>query len=418
VTGPAVDTTRELLAAGAFLATYVVFAIGTLPGFRVDRMGAAIIGAGFVVVTGVLPMPAAVAAVDAPTLVLLFGMMIVAAHLDLSGVFALVTAWAIGRARSPRGLLVAVVLSAGVLSAFFVNDVVCLVLTPLVIRIVGGLRLNPVPYLIAVATASNLGSVATITGNPQNMIVGSLSGIPYVTFLGALGPVAVIGLTLDVLIIAWIYRQELARPLPERPRPPRLRTHRGLMGKTLIVTGGLLLAFFLGYPVAPAAIGAAATLLITRRIRPARVYGEIDFGLLVLFSGLFIVIGALEATGLAAEGFGLARRWSLDRPLVLSAVALVLSNLVSNVPAVLLFKSVIPTFAAPRQAWLVLAMASTLAGNLTLVGSVANLIVAERARGAGVTIRFGEYLRVGLPLTAASLVAGLGVLAWRSGPTQ
>jgi len=409
VTGPA----RELIAGGAFLATYLVFAVGTLPGFRIDRTGAAIIGAGLVVVTGVLPLPQAVAAVDVPTLVLLFGMMIVAAYLDLSGFFGLVTAWAVGHARSPLGLLVAVIASAGVLSAFFVNDVVCLVLTPLVIQIVGSLGRRPVPYLIALATASNLGSEATITGNPQNMIVGSLSGIPYGTFLAALGPVAVIGLGLDVLIIAWVYRREFARPLAERPRPPRVKVHRAVLVKSLIVTGGMLGAFFAGYPVAPAALGAAAALLITRRIRPTRVYGEIDFGLLVLFCGLFIVIGAVEATGLAGDAFRLARRLALDRPLVLSTAALLLSNLVSNVPAVLLFKSVIPTFAAPREAWLVLAMASTLAGNLTLVGSVANLIVAESARGEGVTLGFGEYLRVGAPLTVASIAAGLGVLAWR-----
>ena len=409
MTGP----TRELIAGGIFLATYFVFAVGTLPGFRIDRTGAAIIGAGLVVVTGVLPLPQAVAAVDVPTLVLLFGMMIVAAYLDLSGFFGLVTAWAIGRARSPLGLLIAVIASAGVLSAFFVNDVVCLVLTPLVIQIVRSLGLRPVPYLIALATASNLGSVATITGNPQNMIVGSLSGIPYGAFLAALGPVAVIGLGLDGLIIAWVYRRELARPLPERPHPPRVTVHRAVLVKSLIVTGGMLGAFFAGYPVAPAALGAAAALLITRRVRPTRVYGEIDFGLLVLFCGLFIVIGAVEATGLADDAFRLARRLALDRPLVLSTAALLLSNLVSNVPAVLLFKSVIPTFAAPREAWLVLAMASTLAGNLTLVGSVANLIVAESARGEGVTLGFGEYVRVGAPLTVASIAAGLGVLAWR-----
>jgi Na+/H+ antiporter NhaD/arsenite permease-like protein len=409
VTGP----TRELIAGGIFLATYFVFAVGTLPGFRIDRTGAAIIGAGLVVVTGVLPLPRAVAAVDVPTLVLLFGMMIVAAYLDLSGFFGLVTAWAIGRARSPLGLLVAVIASAGVLSAFFVNDVVCLVLTPLVIQIVRSLGLRPVPYLIALATASNLGSVATITGNPQNMIVGSLSGIPYGAFLGALGPVAVIGLGLDVLIVAWVYRGELRRPLPERPRPPRVTVHRAVLVKSLIVTGGMLGAFFAGYPVAPAALGAAAALLITRRVRPTRVYGEIDFGLLVLFCGLFVVIGAVEATGVADDAFRLARRLALDRPLVLSTAALLLSNLVSNVPAVLLFKSVIPTFAAPRAAWLVLAMASTLAGNLTLVGSVANLIVAESARGEGVTLGFGEYLRVGAPLTVASIGVGLAVLAWR-----
>ncbi|HEV8617044.1 MAG TPA: SLC13 family permease, partial [Methylomirabilota bacterium] len=369
----ATGATRELIAAAIFLATYFVFAVGSVPGFRIDRTGAAIIGAGLVVVTGVLPMPQAVAAVDASTIVLLFGMMIVAAYLDLSGFFALVTAWAISRARSALGLLVAVVAAAGVLSAFFVNDIVCLVLTPLVVQIVVGLGLNPVPYLIALATASNLGSVATITGNPQNMIVGSLSGISYGAFLSALAPVAVVGLALDAAVIAWVYRRELRQPLAAAPAAGRLKVHRPLMTKSLIVTGGMLLAFFAGYPVPLAAIGAAAALLITRRVRPTRVYGEIDFGLLVLFTGLFIVIGAVEATGLADEAFRLARHLSLDHPLVLSAVTVALSNLVSNVPAVLLFKSVIPTFPAPREAWLLLAMASTLAGNLTIVGSVANL---------------------------------------------
>jgi Na+/H+ antiporter NhaD/arsenite permease-like protein len=401
------EPTRELLAGAIFLGTYVVFAVGSLPGLRIDRTGAAIIGGGLVVVTGILPIPEAVAAVDVATLVLLFGMMIVAAYLDLSGFFGLVTAWAIGRARSPLGLLTAVVMSAGVLSAFFVNDVVCLVLTPLVIQIVSGLRLNPVPYLIALATASNIGSVATITGNPQNMIVGSLSGIPYGTFLASLGPVALIGLGLDVAILAWTYRGELSRPLAAAPPAPRLKIHRALMLKTLIVSGGMLIAFLLGYPVPLAAIGAAAALLITRRVRPTRVYGEIDFGLLVLFTGLFIVIGAVEATGLTKHAWELVERWQLRQPVVLTTVAVVLSNLVSNVPAVLLFKSVIPTFPDPRGAWLVLAMASTLAGNLTLVGSVANLIVAEGARGEGVTIRFREYLRVGVPLTVATIAVGL-----------
>jgi Na+/H+ antiporter NhaD/arsenite permease-like protein len=401
------ELSRELLAGAIFLGTYFVFAVGSLPGLRIDRTGAAIIGGGLVVVTGILPIPDAVATVDVATLVLLFGMMIVAAYLDLSGFFGLVTAWAIGRARSPRGLLVAVVLSAGVLSAFFVNDVVCLVLTPLVIQIVSGLGLSPVPYLIALATASNVGSVATITGNPQNMIVGSLSGISYGAFLAALGPIALIGLGLDVAIVAWVYRAELSRPLSEPPPPPRLKVHRALMLKTLIVSGGMMLAFLVGYPVPLAAIGAAAALLITRRVRPTRVYGEIDFGLLVLFTGLFIVIGGVEATGLTEEAWDVVERWQLTHPVVLASVAAVLSNLVSNVPAVLLFKSVIPTFPDPHEAWLVLAMASTLAGNLTLVGSVANLIVAEGARGEGVTIRFREYLRVGVPLTVATIAVGL-----------
>ena len=154
----------------------------------------------------------------------------------------------------------------------------------------------------------------------------------------------------------------------------------------------------------------AAYTLLTRRVRPEKVYREIDWQLLVLFSGLFVVIAGVEASGLVGDLLGWAGALSLYRPAVLTVVTAVLSNLVSNVPAVLLFKTVIPAFGEPERGWLILAMASTLAGNLTLVGSVANLIVVEQARAAGLEIGFVEYARVGVPVTVLTLFLGWLIL--------
>lgn len=397
---------ERLIALGAFVGTYLGLALGRLPFFRVDRTGVAIIGSALVVVTGVLPWERAVAAVDAHTLVLLFGMMIVAAYLRLSGFFRLVTYAAVRRAHTPVGLLALIIVAAGVLSALFVNDVVCLVMAPIVLDLVRRLRLPPVPYLIALATAANVGSVATLTGNPQNMLVGSFSGITYRAFLLREAPVAVIGLALVFAVIWLVYRRRLPPALPEQALEERGAVHHALMIKTMAAVAVMLVAFLAGVPIALVAIGGAAYCLLTRRVNPDKVYREIDWGLLVLFTGLFVVIGGLEASGLAGEILGWAGAVGLYRPSVLTVVIAALSNLVSNVPAVLLFKTVIPTFGEPARAWLLLAMASTLAGNLTILGSVANLIVVEQARGAGIQIGFLEYSKVGVPVTVATLLVG------------
>jgi Na+/H+ antiporter NhaD/arsenite permease-like protein len=396
----------RLIALAALVGTYLGLALGRLPFFRVDRTGVAIIGGALVVVTGVLPWEQAVAAVDAHTLVLLFGMMIVAAYLRLSGFFRLVTYTAVRRAHTPVGLLALIVVAAGVLSALFVNDVVCLVMAPIVLDLARQLRLPPVPYLIALATAANVGSVATLTGNPQNMLVGSFSGISYRAFLLREAPVAVIGLGLVFLVIWLVYRRQLPDALPAANLEDRFAVHYPLIIKTLAAVAIMLVAFLAGVPIAVVAIGGAAYTLLTRRVNPEKVYREIDWGLLVLFTGLFVVIGAVEQTGLAAEVLGWASAAGLHRPLVLTVVTAVLSNLVSNVPAVLLFKSVVPAFGEPVRAWLLLAMASTLAGNLTILGSVANLIVVEQARGAGVPVGFLEYSKVGVPITLLTLLVG------------
>jgi Na+/H+ antiporter NhaD/arsenite permease-like protein len=402
----------RIIALAAFMWTYCGLCLGRIPGFRVDRTGIAIIGAAAMVVTGVIPWDQAVAAVDAHTLVLLFGMMIVSAYLRLSGFFKLVTVWAVRQARGPLGLLVAVIGAAGVLSALFVNDVVCLVLAPLILDVTRQLRLPPVPYLIALATAANVGSVATLTGNPQNMLVGSFSGIAYRSFLLHEAPVALIGLGCVALVVWLVYRRQLAAAAFD---PARLDTHfpvhYSLMIKTVVVVLVMLAGFLAGVPIALVAVGGAAYTLLNRRVKPAKVYREINWELLVLFTGLFVLIGGMEASGLTRELLRWAGAASLHRPAVLTAVSAALSNLVSNVPAVLLFKSVIPSFGEPARGWLVLAMASTLAGNLTILGSVANLIVVEAARAARVEISFVEYCRVGVPLTLLTLAIGWLILS-------
>jgi Na+/H+ antiporter NhaD/arsenite permease-like protein len=407
VSAPAVDHAVTL---AIFTAAYVALGLGRVPGLRIDRTGVAIVGATAMVVAGSLPWDDAVRSVDAHTLVLLFGMMIVAAYLRLSGFFSLVTLWAIRRARTPRGLLAAIVAAAGVLSALFVNDVVCLVLAPLVLTITRRLGLPPVPYLIALATAANVGSVATLTGNPQNMLVGSFSNVTYRAFLVREAPIALVGLVAVFGVVSLVYRRVLPAEIMEGTPLARQAVHYPVMIKTLIAVGVMLIAFLAGVPIALVAIAGAAYSLVTRRVKPEKVYREVNWGLLVLFVGLFVLTGALERSGFVEELGRVAARLGLHRPAVLTIVAAVVSNLVSNVPAVLLFKPLIPTLGEPDRAWLILAMASTLAGNLTLLGSVANLIVAEAAREARVEIGFLEYSRVGVPLTILTLAVGWLVL--------
>lgn len=392
-----------------FAATYVVLAIGRLPGWRIDRTGAAIIGASLMLAANVLSVEEAYAAINYDTIMLLFGMMIVVANLRLSGFFTVVSAWVVARARRPLLLLIGIVMVAGVFSAFFVNDTMCLVLTPLVLDITGRLRRNPVPYLLAVAMASNVGSVATITGNPQNMMIGSFSRIPYTAFAAHLAPVAAVGLVLTVIVIALVYRGEFRKEALLPADLPPVRAHGPLLWKSLLVAAGMMLFFFAGWPVPKVAVIAGALLLITRRVKPERIYREIDWSLLVLFIGLFIVIAGVEKTSMAADLFAAASPFHLDRPAPLSIFTALLCNLVSNVPAVLVFKGFVPHLPNALHAWLTLAMSSTLAGNLTLLGSVANLIVVQKARPV-VKISFGEYAKAGIPLSVLTITAGIWML--------
>lgn len=394
-----------------FLGTYFVLAAGRFPGLRVDRTGAAMVGASAMVAAGVLTFEEALAAVDWSTIVLLLGMMIVVSNLRLSGFFRLVSAWVVRRAHRPLTLLAGIVAVAGGMSALFVNDTMCLVLTPLVLEVTLALRRNPVPYLLAVAMASNAGSVATITGNPQNMMIGSLSRIPYPVFALKLAPVALISLALTFAVIALLYRREFrAEPL-DAGEVLRVRVNQPLMWKSLFVAAVMAGFLFAGWPVAQTAMVAGAVLLVTRRVKPEKVYHDIDWPLLALFAGLFIVVAGVEKSSLDEDLFRFARAFGLDHIGVLTFFSALLSNLVSNVPAVLVFRPVMPQLTDPQLGWLTLAMSSTLAGNFTIVASVANLIVAQRARREA-TITFWAYFRAGAPLTILSLAAGALWLDW------
>jgi Na+/H+ antiporter NhaD/arsenite permease-like protein len=287
-----------------------------------------------------------------------------------------------------------------------VNDTVCLVMVPLVLELVLRLKRDPVPYLLAIAMASNIGSMATITGNPQNMIVGTLSHIPFGAFAATLAAIAAVGLVLVLAHLALVYRGELLTDVRfnGETKPPRY--HGPLVVKTILVVAVMIALFFLGQPVAKVAIVGGAILLFTRRVNPGKIYREVDWPLLVMFAGLFVVIAGFEK-GRVYTANGRNDRLHLDSTLALAGVTAVLSNLVSNVPAVLVLKPFVPNLADPQRAWLVIAMASTLAGNFTVVGSVANLIVASRAANRGVTIGFWTYFKVGAPLTLVTLALGL-----------
>src|SRR6266849_3758369 len=377
--------------------------------YRIDRAGAALLGGSLMLVIGVLTPEEAYAAIDFDTITLLLGMMIVVANLRVSGFFRLVNGWVATNVRHPLTLLVAIVLTSGLLSAFLVNDTICLVMTPLALDLVTRLERNPIPYLLAIATASNIGSAATITGNPQNIIIGSLSHIPYSAFAAALAPIAGIGLVITTLLIALVYRSEFfTREKFEKSALPA-RYHGPLLLKTITVLVSMVVLFLIGQPVARAAIVGGAFLLVTRRVKPQKIYREIDWPLLVMFVGLFIVIGGFEKAIITPEAAAVGRL-HLDNTAVLVGVTAILSNVVSNVPAVLVLKPFIPTLSDPERAWLVVAMAATLAGNLTLVGSVANLIVAQRAKARGVEISFSTYFKVGAPLTFITVVIGMLML--------
>ncbi|MDE2514921.1 MAG: anion transporter [Rhodospirillales bacterium] len=409
---PVIDPTaapawQRAAAGGIFLASYTALALGRIPGLAIDRAGIALVGAAMMVGSGAMALPDAYRAIDLNTITLLLGMMIVVAHLRLSGFFTLATGVVLRRAGHPLVLLGAIVAVSGVFSAFLVNDAICLVLAPLVLDLAIAMGRKPLPFLLAVAMASNIGSVATITGNPQNMMIGSFSAIPYARFAAALAPVALALLVLGFALIGVVHRRDLGRAGPEIAMPAaRFPLNHALMGRAVAATLVMVALFFAGIVPAEAAIVMGALLLLTRRLKAARIYAEIDWSLLLMFAGLFIIVAGAEHQWLSPPVIAAVARLHLENVAVLTPVTAVLSNIVSNVPAVLVLKPFITALADPQRAWLVVAMASTLAGNFTILGSVANLIVVEKAAARGVRIGFWAYFRIGAPLSLASLAIG------------
>jgi len=377
--------------------TYLGLGLGYFPGLRMNRATIAFVGAACLVGIGSFSLKEAWEAIDAGTIVFLLSIMVVNAYLASASFFQLALNILLRYTRSPFGLLTALTFVSGFLSALFLNDTIALIFTPLMLGLTLTLELNPIPYLLALAGATDIGSVATLNGNPQNILIASLSEISYLEFTCTLAPVAVVGLIVQLGWLWWLYPEVRSfKPTLNSPQIRRRRILKPVLYKSLIITGGMLIAFLLGVPLTESALVAAGLLLITRRLKPERILSLVEWDLLLMFSGLFVLTHGVKNLNFLQNFTAL-----IDSAASLLSVTVVLSNLISNVPAVLLLQP----FISPNsdREWLLLAAGSTLAGNMTLLGSVANMIVAEAAAKQGYRLSFWEHLRFGLPLTLVTL---------------
>jgi Na+/H+ antiporter NhaD/arsenite permease-like protein len=396
-----------------FTLTYVAVAGGRFPLLSVDRPAAAFLGAAMMVAAGVLTPAEAQRAVNGDTIGLLLGMMILTEYLREAGFFRW-TSWRVLRAvHGPRTLLWGIVLTAGALSALLVNDTVCLMMTPVVLRIVDDADLPPLPYLLAVAFGSNAGSAATLTGNPQNMIVGTLSGISYARFAGALVLPALAAVLVVAATLQLMFRRELPARLAHDPALEAPAVDRRLLAMSLAATGVAVAGFLAGFPLAWTALFAAALLMALGGRAPREALHRVDWPLLVFFAGLFVVVAGMARSGAAARMHDAFAPWLGGTPgrqaVAFGLFSVAASQVVSNVPFVILAGEWIPRMADPELVWLATALSATLAGNLTVVGSVANLIVLELAGVRG-KVGFWRFMRYGAAVTAVSLAAGLAIL--------
>jgi Na+/H+ antiporter NhaD/arsenite permease-like protein len=410
-----------------FAGTYAVIAFARLPRLHLDRPGAAVCGAVLMVVCGALSFDEAWSAIDSHTVVLLLGMMILNVLLEESGFFELAVHVVLSRTRSAMQLLVGLTLLSAVLSALFLNDTVCLMLTVPVLAVLRRTGLPAVPYLIALAMSANIGSVATVVGNPQNMLIASYGEWSYAGFFVWMAPVGMASLAALVVLLRWHYGHLLpsmplvAQPV-ETPASPPTKVDSPLLVKSLLTLAAVLVGFIVVGDLPLVAMAGASLLLLISGRAAAEVLARVNWTLLAFFSGLFIVVRGLEETGLVAELVEAVQpmygRTLATQIPVFSAATVLASNVVSNVPFVVLARGIVPTLAEPSLMWLVLAMASTLAGNLTIPGSVATLIVLETARQhapAEARVSFVEFLRIGVPVTLTSVVLGALILAAEHG---
>ncbi|MEA5089921.1 SLC13 family permease [Solidesulfovibrio sp.] len=385
-----------------FVFVYAAMALGRLPGLALDRAGAALLGAIVLVASGLLTVPEALGAADAPTLALLFGLMVVSAQLRLGGFYTAVSRRITTATASPAGLLARVMLAAALLSAVLANDIVCLAMAPILVEATLARGLSPLPYLVGLALAANIGSAATLIGNPQNMLIGQVVGLPFLGYLADVWPCVAASLVLAFAGVVVAYRGRFAGPrLTLAVAAPPFHAWQSAKG---LAAFGVCMAFFCfgGAPRENVALGCAGALLLSRRMTSRETLSLVDWQLLLLFLGLFVVNREVAAAGFLTDlhdGLGRAGI-DLARPGWLFAATAAISNIVSNVPAVMLL---LPGHESPQQATL-LAVSSTLAGNLLLPGSLANLIVADQAAGLGVRLGFREHARVGVPVTLATLV--------------
>jgi len=404
--------------AAVFVLTYVLISARTVGRFRIERPAAAMLGAALMLVLGVVGPLEAVKAINVDVIVLLLGMMLLVAGLDACGFFDAVSHLVARRARTQTELLAALMVAAAVLSALVLNDAIALLMTPIIVQACRAMGLDPVPFLVGEGIAVNVGSVATEVGNPQNAYIGIQSRIPFVEYAAIMAPITAACLAIAIVGVALAFRRRLAAPI--RTRPPETavaKLHRPGIAFTLAVLLGSVVAFFLSAPTwlpAIALAGGSIVLfglpVVNRKASGRALIGSVDWSILLFFIGLFVVIAGVERSGVRAGiqgAFTFASGGSTGGVWWLSGLTAVLSNLVSNVPAVLL----LAPLATTRNLWLTLAASSTLAGNATILGAAANVIIVQAATRQGVEVPFKDWVRAGLPVTIATLVLATAVLA-------
>ncbi|MEZ4735498.1 MAG: anion transporter [Caldilineaceae bacterium] len=398
------------LAVGIFLLTYAGVAMGDVPGLKLDRTGIALLGAIAMAVTGIVPLDQLGAAIDLPTLLLLYALMIVSAQLQLGGFYTWTALRITTLVQRPQRFLLLLMLTSALLSALLANDIVCLAFTPVLTVALLSAQMNPLPFLLGLATASNIGSAATMIGNPQNMLIGQAGRLHFGDFLAWCAPPSLLALGVAYLLLAWIYRGRLTLPeVHADPFPHEWPAfNRWQSAKGLFLTVVLVALFFTPIPRELSAMTVAGILLCSRYTRSRAMLALVDWHLITLFCGLFVVIHGISVMNVPAFLIDTLARYgiALDNLYILTIVSTGLSNLVSNVPAtMLLIQFLDHTNPLP---WYALAVSSTFAGNLIVIGSIANLIVIEQAQRYGVKLTFAEHARIGVPVTVLSLAVLIG----------
>ena len=403
---------KELGATVIFAITYVLISGRQLKILPLNRPAAALLGAVLMVSTGVMTPERAYRAVNYDTIVLLLAMMLVSEYLYLAHFFEWAADMILKFSRTPQRLLLYLTVTSGILSALLVNDTICLMLTPLVIAVIRRGKLPLLPYLIALATSANIGSVATLVGNPQNMLIGHFSHISFSQFSRSLLPAAVVGLAINFGVLRFGFRDTLRIAVIEQESHPGPKLERGLFALVCVVFASIFACFLAGLNLAWTALAGAAVIMVLARRDTHEVLKLVDWHLLVFFAALFVVVDGLSDTGLPDAiyrhlqpvfGSRTAQAWNLTWFSVIG------SNIFSNVPFVLVAGKWIARFADPVLMWKLLALATTFAGNLTIIGSVANMIVVESAR-EHLEVGFWDYARFGIPITILTSIAGVLVL--------
>jgi len=397
-----------------FIITFLGIIYTRLPKVNIDRPSAAFFGAVAMILFGVLSFEEAVLAIDFNTIALLLGMMIIIVVLELDGFFTLIAEKTISLSKSKNQLLFLIVFVTGVASAFLVNDAVVLLFTPVIIQICRSAKLNPIPYLIAEILASNIGSAMTITGNPQNILIGMQSGISYSKFLFHLLPVSFLGMVLIVLLIKVFFMKEFKNGSQLVFEGNEFNYNYQSMKFSVPIFLGIIILFFfhhtLDLSIPLIALAGASLVLILGKIKPSKVIKEVDWVLLLFFAGLFIVVQGIEKVGVLDQFIdNTPISNNLEGIVSLHALSLVLSQIVSNVPYTILMLPILKS-ASSDLLWLSLASAATLAGNATIIGAVANLIVIEVAKKYDIEIGFWQFFKVGFSITIITLLVSILIL--------